>query len=113
MSHSFVSVNSLIVSALKSILPVAHDVYPGDAKTYATFTTYNRLPSLHSSGDNKSIDVYGDIDVFSDSDISVASSVVAQICTALNSSGFKVRDVRDIEYDGVLHHVLIEFYIRR
>ena len=111
--NPFVSVNSIMSAALSSILPIAHEQYTGTAKTYAIFSIYNRLPEMLASGKNHSVGVYGDIDVFSDKDISGSTSIVSTIATALNSAGVTVRDIRDIEYDGVSHHVLIEFYISK
>jgi len=111
--NPFVSVNSILVGALTPILPIAHDKYTGTAKTYALFSVYNRLPEMLASGKNHTVGVYGDIDVFSDADISGSTSIVSTITTALNSAGVTVRDIRDIEYDGVSHHVLIEFYISK
>ena len=111
--NPFASVSSILVGALSSILPITHDQYTGAAKTYALFTTYNRLPEMLASGKNHTVGAYGDIDVFSDVDISSSNSIVKTIATALNAAGVTVRDIRDIEYDGVSHHVLIEFYISK
>lgn len=109
----FTSVNSVIVGALSAILPTAHDSYTGNAKTYALFTVYNRLPEQMASGKNHTIGVYGDIDVISDTDLSGSTSIVKTITTALNAAGVTVKDIRDVEYDGVAHHALIEFYISK
>jgi len=111
--NPFASVNSIIVSAIGSILPVAHDQYSGTAKTYAIFSTYNRLPEIFGSGKNHSVGVYGDIDVFSDKDISGSTSIVSTIVAALNAAGVTVKDIRDVPFDGVSHHVLIEFYMSK
>ena len=111
--NPFVSVNSIIVGALSSILPIAHDTYTGSAKTYALFTVYNRLPEIGASGKNHAVGVYGDIDVFSDSDLTGASSIIGTIATALNTAGVTITDIRDVAYDGVSHHVLIQFYISK
>lgn len=111
--NPYASANSIIVSAIGSILPTAHDQYSGTAKTYALFSTYNRLPEQNASGRNHAVGVYGDIDVFSDTDISGSTSIVSTIASALNSADVMVRDIRDVEYDGVSHHVLIEFYISK
>lgn len=111
--NPFASVNSILDGALTSILPIAHEQYAGPAKTYAIFTIYNRLPEMLASGKNHTVGVYGDIDVFSDADISGSTSVVSTVATALNSAGVTVKDIRDIPFDGVSHHVLIEFYISK
>lgn len=111
--NPYASVNSIIVGALSSILPTAHEQYTGIAKTYALFSTYNRLPEQLASGMNHTTGVYGDIDVFSDADISGSTSIVKTIATALNAAGVTVKDIRDIPYDGVSHHVLIEFYVSK
>ena len=108
--NSFTSINALLVSALKDILPVAHDQYSGTAKTYGLFTIYNRLPEMNASGKNHSIGIYGDLDVFSDIDLSAESSIVGTITAALNNAGFIGKDISDVPYDGISHHVLIEFY---
>jgi hypothetical protein len=111
--NPFVSVNSILVGALTPILPTVHSVYSGIAKTYAIFEIYNRLPEQLASGKNHTIGVYGDIDVFSNADISGSTSIVGTIVTALNAAGVAVRNVIDVAYDGVSHHVLIEFYISK
>ena len=111
--NPFASVNSILVTALSSILPIAHESYSGTAKTYALFTTYNRLPEQLASGKNHTVGVYGDIDVFSDADLSGSASIVKTITTALNAAGATVKDIKDVPFDGVSHHVLIEFYISK
>lgn len=108
--NPFASINDEIVTAMEPILPTRHDVYSGSAKTYAMFTTYNRIPEINASGKNHAVGVYGDIDVFSDKDLTYGSTIIESICAALEAAGFIVKDVRDIEYDGVSHRVLIEFY---
>lgn len=107
---AWVSINDEIITAMKPILPTAHDVYSGSAKTYAIFTTYNRIPEINASGKSHATGVYGDIDVLSDKDISGKSSIIGTIITALEAAGFVVNDARDIPFDGVSHHVLIPFY---
>ena len=111
--NPFASVNSIMSAALTSILPIAHEQYTGTAKTYAIFTIYNRLPEILASGKNHTVGVYGDIDVFSDADISGSTSIVSTIAATLNGAGVAVKDIRDIPFDGVSHHVLIEFYISK
>lgn len=108
--NPFASINDEIVTAMEPILPTRHDVYSGSAKTYAMFTTYNRIPEINASGKNHAVGVYGDIDVFSDKDLTYGSTILESICSALEAAGFVVKDVRDIEYDSVSHHALIEFY---
>lgn len=104
------SINSLLVSTLAGILPVAHDQYSGTAKTYGLFTIYNRLPEMNASGKNHSIGVYGDLDVFSNNDLSAESSIIGTITAALNNAGIIAKDISDVPFDGVSHHVVIEFY---
>ena len=108
--NPFASINEEIITAMKPILPTAHDAYSGTAKTYAMFSTYSRLPEINASGRNHAVGVYGDIDVFSDKDLTYGSTILESICSALEAARFVVKDVRDIEYDGVSHHALIEFY---
>ena len=108
--NPWVSINGEIVATLEPILPTAHDVYSGSAKTYAIFTTYNRIPEINASGKSHATGTYGDIDVFSDKDISGESSIIGTITTALEAAGIIVKDARDIPFDGVSHHVLIPFY---
>lgn len=108
--NPWVSINDEIVTALEPILPTRHDVYSGSAKTYAMFTTYNRLPKISASGKNHAVGVYGDIDVFSDNDLTYGTTTVESICAALEAAGIAVEDVRDAEYDGVSHHVIIPFH---
>lgn len=119
--NPYASVNSIIVGAISPLYPkdaegnypVAHDVYTGSAKKYVLFSAYNRLPEQLASGMNHTIGVYGDIDVFSDADISGSSSIIKTIATALNAAKVIVKDIRDVTFDGVSHHVLIEFYISK
>lgn len=108
--NPFASINDEIVTAMEPILPTRHDVYSGSAKTYAMFTTYNRIPEINASGRNHAVGVYGDIDVFSDKDMSGASSIIGTITSALEAAGIVVKDARDGVFDGVTHHVIIEFY---
>ena len=110
---SYFSPNSIIVTALNGIIPAAHDIYTGAAKTYATFIFYDRVPEVHASGKNHRKGAYGDVDVFSDADLSSASSIIGTIADALNSAGVIVKNIRDTQYDGVKHHVVIEFYISK
>ena len=109
----YTSIYSIIVGALSSILPTAHDVYTGIAKTYALFAVYNRLPEQLASGKNHTIGVYGDIDVFSDKSLISNPSIIGTIEAALSAAGVIVKDIRDVTFDGVSHHVLIEFYISK
>lgn len=111
--NSYASINALLVSTLKDILPVAHDEYSGDATTYGIFTTYNRLPEQFASGKNHSVGLYGDLDVFSGTDLSGASSIIGTITAAMNGAGFTVLDPRDAPFDGVSHHSVIEFYFSK
>lgn len=106
----YVSINSTIVAALKPILPTVHGVYSGTAKTYATFMTYNSLKENQASGVHHALGIYGDIDVFSDSDMSGATSIIDAITTALEAAGIEVKDIRDDVFDGITHHVVIPFY---
>ena len=111
--NPYFSPNAQIVAALKNIVPIEHTQYTGTADTYATFVFYNRLPEVMASGKNHRQGAYGDIDVFSDADLSSSSSIIATIASALNSEGVTVKNIRDTVYDSVKHHVVIEFYISK
>lgn len=111
--NPYASVNAEIVSALSSTIPVRHDQYSGTAKTYGMFTIYNRIPEVNASGKNHAIGIYGDLDVFSDQDLTGDSELIATISGKLNDAGFEVLDIPDGLYDGVKHHVVIEFYLRK
>lgn len=110
---AYMSINPILDDALSDILPIAHAKYSGAAKTYATFIVYNNNPAAFASGKNHKIEAYGDIDVFSDVDLSGSSSLIDSIDEALNDAGVTVLNIRDTAYDGVAHHKIIEFYISR
>lgn len=97
-----------IKAAIGSILPTAHFKYNATATPYAIFMFYNSLPEVLASGKNHRVGVYGDIDIFSKTDLNVGA-----IITALLVAGIEVRDCRDVDFDAAIgiYHKLIEFYI--
>ena len=109
----YVSINAELVSALSGTLAAAHDIYSGTAKTYGIFTVLNRLPEVIGSAKNHAVGVYVDLDVFSTDDLTGGSTVITSVVSKLNQSGFTVKGVSDIPYDGVKHHVMIEIYKRK
>ena len=110
--NPYFSPNAQIETALAGIIECGHAKYVGKQKTYATYM-FDRSPEVFASGKNHRQGAYGDIDVFSDADLSSASSIIGTISSALNSAGVTVKNIRDTVYDSVKHHVVIEFYISK
>jgi len=113
MKKSFVSVNRLLVGALRNIIPIAHLRYSGTSPDYATFNIPVRQATMLQSGKNEKVRVYGYIDVFTVSDPSTSSSVLADIDTALAEAGFHVMNIGTIAFIDELkkYHSEIEWSI--
>ena len=113
MKKSFVSVNRLLVGAFKNIMPIAHLKYSGTSPDYATFNIPVRQATMLQSGKNEKVRVYGYIDVFTVSDPSTSSSVLADIDQALAEAGFHVMNIGTIAFIDELkkYHSEIEFAI--
>lgn len=107
----YVSPNALIVAALRDLIPIAHQHYPGSAAEYAVFRWTNRIATIRGSGKNDEVTVMGYVDVISDQYLSGANSIVNDIEDALISAGVILTDIYDGGYDPEANRFHMELSI--
>jgi hypothetical protein len=79
------STNSIIISALSPIAPIAFHEYEGSETTYMTFFTTNQRAGLSADNEELSTIYNVQIDLFGKGNIESLSS---QVKTALRAKGF-------------------------
>ncbi len=80
------SINSLIINALKSIVPIGFHQYTGSSTTYATFFTYNQSGGLIADDDEKTTVYSVQVDIYSKGNL---ETLAKDVKTALKPYGFR------------------------
>ncbi len=102
-------INSIIIETLSDIgVPVAFQLYSGEASTYVTFHEYIQSGEAFEDDEERFTGHYIQVDVWSKSDYSVLVTLTKE---KLKAAGFNRQDEMDLyEKDTGIYHKGLRFY---
>ena len=113
---SYTPVNNIIVAAMAEVfpdIPCGHLRYTGKSQNYAIFRVSSRIKKGIGSGNNRRVDSYGFIDIYTRYDLTVSGSELEMVDEIFSENGIWVRGINSLDYQEEvnLFHVEIEFII--